>query len=330
MEGMLIDPLIIVRDFHLASTVIVAGIIFFDLFIVAPIWRMKPPFGAAEASFRSSTGKILWISLAISMASALAWLCLLSMRIGHRNFGEAVTDGTVWLVLSQTQFGFAWQMRLLFGGVLTACLLLCRTASNAWTARGLMILSGLFASAYLGSLAFAGHGTEGVGSWQDIHLAADFLHLIAAGLWLGALIPLVLLLFYLGRFQEDGWALAAAHAGSRFSSLGILAVGALLVSGTINAAFLLSGMHSLIDTSYGRLLLLKIVLFAAMVSLAGVNRQYLLPRLSSGVEPDQASVAIQKLVRSALVEIALGLAIVCIVGLLGIMPPANDMAAHMH
>lgn len=329
MEGMLIDPLIIVRDFHLASTVIVAGIIFFDLFIVAPIWRMKPPFRAAQASFRSSTGTILWISLAVSIASALAWLWLLSMRIGHKNFDNVITDGTVWLVLSQTQFGLAWQMRLLFGVLLAACLWLCRNAGTARTARGLTILSGLLASAYLGSLAFAGHGAEGVGFWQNIHLTADFLHLIATGLWLGALIPLVLLLVYLSRFQEDGWALAAARAGSRFSSLGILAVGVLLVSGTVNAAFLLGGMHSLIDTSYGRLLLLKVVLVAAMVSLASVNRQYLLPRLSNS-PADEASGMAQRLIRSALVEIALGLAIVCIVGLLGIMVPANDMAAHMH
>jgi copper resistance protein D len=142
--------------------------------------------------------------------------------------------------------------------------------------------------------------------------------------------PLVLLLVYLGRFREDGWASLAARAGSRFSSLGILAVGVLLVSGTVNAAFLLGGMHSLIDTDYGRLLLLKVALFAAMLGLAGMNRQNLLPRLLGGAGAGQAPVALRKLVQSALAEIALGLAIVCIVGLLGIMPPATQLAAHMH
>jgi putative copper resistance protein D len=89
-------------------------------------------------------------------------------------------------------------------------------------------------------------------------------------------------------------------------------------------------MHSLIDTDYGRLLLLKVVLFAAMLGLAGMNRQNLLPRLLGGAGTGQTSVALRKLVQSALVEIALGLAIVCIVGLLGIMAPATEMAAHMH
>ena len=329
MESTLINPLVIVRDLHLASTVIVAGIFFFDLLIASPLWRTIPLAGAARKSFQSASGWVLWLSLALSIASALAWLCLLSMRIGGKGFGDVITDGTVWLVLSRTQFGLAWQIRLLFGGLLAALLWL-RSASQGRFANGLAILAALLASAYIGSLAFAGHGAEGLGAGQDIHLAADFLHLIAAGLWLGALVPLVLLLVYLARLREDGWALAAARAGSRFSTLGILAVGVLLVSGTVNAAFLLGGMHSLIDTEYGRLLLLKIALFAAMVSLAGINRQYLLPRLCNGGGTDQPSATVRKLVRSALVEIALGLAIVCIIGLLGIMPPANEMAAHMH
>jgi putative copper resistance protein D len=326
----LINPLIVTRDIHLASTVIVAGIIFFDLFIASPVWQTKPSFHATHAGFQSSTSKILWTALALSIASAPAWLVLLSMRIGHKDLNEAFADGIVWRVLSQTQFGLAWQLRLLFSVLLAACLLLRRTASSVRLANGLGLLSGLFVAAYLGSLAFAGHGAEGLGFEQNVHLAADFLHLIAAGLWLGALIPLALLLVYLGRFREDGWVLAAARAGSRFSTLGILAVGILLVSGTINAAFLLGGMHNLIDTEYGRLLLLKITLFVAMVSLATVNRQHLLPRLWGTPGEDQASRTVQQLLRSTVTEMAAGLAIILIVGLLGIMAPAHQMAAHLH
>jgi putative copper resistance protein D len=123
---------------------------------------------------------------------------------------------------------------------------------------------------------------------------------------------------------------AAAAAAGRFSTLGILAVGILLVSGTINAAFLLGGVHSLINTAYGRLLLLKVLLFAAMVSLAGINRQSLLPRLSDHVGTEQGARTVQQLVRSALVERAIGIAIVLIVGVLGIMAPANELTAHLH
>ena len=325
----MIDPLVIVRDIHLASTVIVAGIVFFDLVIISPVWRMKPPFRATKIRFQASSRTIQWIALALSIASALAWLVLLSMRIAHKSVNDVVTDGTAWLVLSQTQFGLVWQLRMLLGALLAACLTWRGAARSGQLANALRVLASLCAGVYLGSLAFAGHGAEGLGLDQDIHLVADVLHLIAAGLWLGALVPLVLLLACLWRFQEDGWVSAAAQAGSRFSTLGILAVGILLFSGAINAAFLLTGMHSLIDTDYGRLLLLKLMLAGTMVGLAVINRQYLLPRLSDRSEAATGSV-VRNLIRSTLLEIALGIAIVCIVGALGIMPPANEMAAHMH
>ena len=322
----MINPLVIVRDIHFASSVIVAGVVFFDLLIASPVLRRGLRFPKAEFSFRKTANRILWISLALSIISAVAWLCLLSMRIAGKPFGDVIADGTIWTVLAQTQFGFTWQMRLLLGGLLGACLLLLRKASEGKTneraaTTWLLIAASLLAGAYLGALAFAGHGEEGTGLGQHIHLAADFLHLDAAGLWLGALVPLALLLASLRRFSEDGWVSAAAAAAGRFSTLGILAVGILVVSGTVNAAFLLGGMHNLIDTAYGRLLLLKIALFAVMLFLAGINRQYLLARLSKVGGTDLGSRTVQQLIRSGAAEIALGFAIVLIVGVLGMMAP---------
>jgi putative copper resistance protein D len=81
---------------------------------------------------------------------------------------------------------------------------------------------------------------------------------------------------------------------------------------------------------YGQLLLLKMTLFAAMVCLAGFNRQYLLPRLFGDVGIEQGPKTVQWLVRSALAEIFLGLGVIMIVGMLGIMAPAIDMGPHVH
>jgi putative copper resistance protein D len=330
VEDILINPLIAVRDIHFGSSVIVAGVVFFDLLIASPTFRMEGlRLGTTVAVFKDRTVRVFWIGLALSIISGFVWLCLLSARIAGKPVAEVIADGTIWVVLSRTQFGFAWELRFFFGLMLAACLLV-RRASNARVSIWQEALAALLAAAYLGSLAFAGHGEEGLGLLRNLHLAADFLHLIAAGVWLGGLIPLALLLVYLRRFREATWVSAACDAASRFSNLGILAVGMLLISGTINAAFLIGEMHSLIGTRYGRFLLLKIMLFAAMVGLAGINRQYLLPRLYGGVGPDQGSRTVPWLVRSTLVEIVLGLGIILIVGMLGIMAPATDMAAHLH
>jgi copper resistance protein D len=326
----LINPLIIVRDIHYASSMIVAGIIFFDLFIASPILRSDPRWQTSERSFRKAADKTLWISLALSIATAFAWLVLLAARIADKPWDEAIADGTLWTVLSRTQFGFAWQARLLLAAALAACLLWQRKAGAGHAAAAVRILASLLAAAYLGSLAFAGHGAKGLSFERNIHLTADALHMIAAGLWIGGLAPFVLLLSRLRRLGEQGWVSIAAAAGSRFSTFGILAVGLLLVSGTINASFLLAGMHSLIDTSYGRLLLLKLVLFAAMLCLAGINRQYLLPRLRDDAGFKGSFRTVHRLVGNSLAELALGVAIVLIVGALGVMAPANEMAAHIH
>jgi copper resistance protein D len=264
----------------------------------------------------------------VSVASAIAWLLLLAARIADEPFDEVIADGTVWTVLSQTQFGLTWAVRFLFAAALTGSLLLQRSAKavGVWQ----RVLAALLAGAYLGSLAFAGHGEEGLGFERNIHLAADFLHLLAAGVWLGGLIPFAILLTCLRRFREQSWVTAARNTGVRFSTLGIFAVGFLLATGAINTSFLVGGLQGLTDTTYGQWLLLKIGLFIAMLCLATINRQYLLPRLGSRTGADQGVLTVQRLVLSTFLEIALGLGIIAIVGVLGISAPAIGMAAHMH
>ena len=330
MENTLINPLIAVRDIHFGSSVIVAGIVLFDLLVASPTLRaMGLRFGLTMAVFRVRTALALWISLALSIISGFAWLCLLAARIVGKPFGDVIADGTVWIVLSQTQFGFAWKLRFLLVVLLAACLL-GRQAKNTVAPIWQEALAALLAGAYLGSLAFAGHGEEGLGPGRNLHLAADFLHLIAAGLWLGGLVPFALFLVYLHRFHEEAWGTAASDASYRFSTLGIVAVATLLFSGIINASFLIGGMPALVGTSYGRLLLLKVTLFAGMVCIAGINREYLLPRLAGDIGGNPASRPLQGLVRNTLIEIALGIGVILIVGMLGIMAPATDMHNHIH
>jgi putative copper resistance protein D len=272
----------------------------------------------------------MWISLAFSIASATAWLWLLSARITGKTVADVVADGTAWIVLTQTQFGLAWEIRLLLAFLLAVCALLRKEAGEGSASASLMIATALLAGAYLGGIAFAGHGAEGLGFQRTTHIVSDVLHLNAAGLWLGGLVPLTLVLFYLRRFREDDAPVAAAAIAGRFSSIGIFAVGVLLVSGTINAGVLLDGMGNLIDAPYGRLLLLKIVLFAVMVGVAGINRQRLLPQLQQALKFERGSRPVDQLFRNSLIEIALGIAIVVIVGTLGVMPPANQIGVHVH
>jgi hypothetical protein len=142
------------------------------------------------------------------------------------------------------------------------------------------------------------------------------LHLLAAAGWLGTLPALALLLAWTHRHGQPQHAVRATR---RFSRLGIACVLVLLASGIVNSWNLLYAPGDLVATDYGRLVSLKICLFAAMLGIAAVNRFRLTPRLPSAA-------AGRALLRNSLAETTLGLGILFAVGALGTMaPPAHHM-----
>ena len=105
------------------------------------------------------------------------------------------------------------------------------------------------------------------------------------------------------------------------------------ISGMINAWSLVGGTSNLVSTDYGRLLQLKIALFTGMVGLAAINRLQLMPRLSRVAEvgtSELKSKTTRRLEWNALLEISIGLVIICIVGVLGVTPPATEAHVHVH
>jgi mono/diheme cytochrome c family protein/uncharacterized membrane protein len=173
----------------------------------------------------------------------------------------------------------------------------------------------------LASLAWAGHGASTPGLAGDLHLAADFLHLLAAGLWLGTLPALILFLAEGRHSGGPNWAAVAATATRRYSNMAIASVTALLAGGVVNTWFLAGTLPALVGTEYGRLLLTKIGLFIAMLIVAAVNLLRLTPRLARGGTPNIFRRTVARLQSNAGIETALGLGVVAVVSVLGTVPP---------
>src|SRR5262249_45407089 len=134
----------------------------------------------------------------------------------------------------------------------------------------------------LASIAGAGHAAAGTGWTGDLHLIGDGAHLLAAGAWVGGLVPLALL-FADARSDNASLSARAAHGATlRFSVVGIIAVAALLATGVLNAVFLVGSVPALLGSDYGHLLMLKIALFLTMATFAAINRQWLTPQLADG------------------------------------------------
>jgi putative copper resistance protein D len=312
---LLSDPLIAARAVHFASTVLLVGTIVFGCLVAEPAFGSTGA-GSSQNKFRRQLAWIAWIALATAVVSGAAWLILLAAEISGRPLAEVFRENVVWTVLTRTRFGADWSVRIVLAILLAGALIaFARNGEAVAGWRGAVLAT--IAAAFFGSLAWAGHAAATRGLVGDLHLAADALHLVAAGAWLGGLLPLTLLLA--AARGAGGPAIAVARdATRRFSALGIVSVATILGTGCVNTWLLAGSVPALAGTDYGRLLLLKIGLFIAMVAVAGFNRGRLTPRLAS---PQGSDDALRRLRRNALVEAALGLAILGIVGVLGTLPP---------
>ncbi|PYJ93166.1 MAG: hypothetical protein DME62_09840 [Verrucomicrobia bacterium] len=117
----------------------------------------------------------------------------------------------------------------------------------------------------------------------------------------------------------------AASVTRRFSFLSLVTVGTLAITGAVNGYFLVGTLHALVATVYGRLLLLKIALFAAMVVIGAFNLLWLKPQIlvaAKSTALGESSKLLRSLRRNVLSELFLGTIVIVVVGALGITPPA--------
>ncbi len=230
---------------------------------------------------------------------------------------EVYAQGTLWTVLSQTDFGNDWLARSVFICVLAGLLIRLLPTAGA-KSPWLKAAAVIFAASLVGSLAWAGHAIGAQGIEGIVHPIADVLHLIGAAAWVGTLVPLALLL------SMTGDKLAVARTAIlRFSTLGLASVGTLLLTGIINTWYLAGSVSALTGSTYGRLLLIKLALFLIMVGIAVFNWSQLTPKLVRNADGGAARKARRALCRNAAIEASCGAAIIGIVAVLGTLPPAS-------
>ncbi len=306
--------LAVTRSVHFAATLLLAGGVVFRFGVLARGSAERDALRAAMRDFLGRTSIAAWLAAVVSGA---VWVFLLAGEIAGTPPLAALHHGIDRTLLAQTQFGQVWQLRGLMALLVLATLFIAERARSgvAWKSA----LAVIAALAFAGSLAWSGHGAATPGPVGVLHLVADIAHLIAASLWLGGLAPLSLLLWRTRHGGTDGK--AAREATRRFAGIAVVSVLVLLASGIVNTLFLVSSVSALIDTLYGRLLLAKIALFVVMLAFAAVNRLRLTPAIGQS-GPAGPRAAARMAVHSAC-ELALGLAILAVVGVLGMLPPSG-------
>jgi putative copper resistance protein D len=187
----------------------------------------------------------------------------------------------------------------------------------------------LFAAVGLSTLVWSGHGAMDTGTRGGIHLAADTLHLLGAGAWLGALAAFLLVLLrpVQGQGRDDAYQhlLLLRQAVTGFSSAGTLIVAVLIVTGIVNYLLIVGpSLEGMASSPYGVLLLVKLGLFGAMLALAAANRFRLGPLLERARSSIDIARAKRALCNSLAIETTAMMLILLAVAWLGTLsPPGN-------
>ncbi|MBO0816881.1 MAG: CopD family protein, partial [Actinobacteria bacterium] len=185
---------------------------------------------------------------------------------GDRTLGQAVSE-----LLTGTRWGHLWLTREAALIALVAVILGIRSRLDGPPTRRPAVLSASAAALVLVVACVEGLGSHSAAleSARPAAVAAYSLHVLTALVWLGALPALVLVLVprVAGLPPRD---VARACRGP-FSTLIVISVTVLVVTGLYGAGTQVAEPGQLLSTSYGRTLLLKVALLAAVGGLGLAN-----------------------------------------------------------
>jgi len=174
----------------------------------------------------------------------------------------------------QTRFGVAFLVMTVGFAVVAALLALAwaldrRDLRLPALALALLLASGLSLSSH--------QATEPNATWASE--LADWLHLVAACVWVGGLVTLAFVV----------WPAAAPalrrQAFLGFSRIAIALVAVLVLAGGYLAVVRLPRVSDLWETGYGRLLLVKVGIVAFALAWGGIHHLFVRPRIAAGRDP---------------------------------------------
>jgi putative copper export protein/methionine-rich copper-binding protein CopC len=247
------------------------------------------------------------VAAVAAIALIIAWIARLvaqSYALGDVGIG-AILGGTTW--------GKAWIIGAAAAIVaLGAATIAGRSGSRAgWAVMTLAVLAATIA------LPLSGHAVA-TPRLSTLAVAADALHVLAAGGWLGTLlvtvvagIPVTLRGAPGSRGRE-----ASALIGA-FSPIALSCAGLLVVTGLVAATLHLGSVGALWQSRYGQVLLIKLAVIAVLLVVASINWRILRPRLGT----DQAT---RRIRGSAVAELALALVVLIVTAVLVATPPPAE------
>ena len=249
------------------------------------------------------------VNPASAAVGRMALIGALVAAAGGIVFAEAQRQAaeTGFFRLFETEIGRS----LLYRGVLIA---ICIAAGvGAYRAAGRLRARLLGAAAIAAGAAMlvhveAGHASA-ITSWTWVAVGSQWIHFIAAGIWIGGLGALLLAIRGL-----DGD--VRGRAVRRFSALAGITLAAVVVTGVVRSITEIDSWSELFSSGYGRAILIKVTLLGGLAALGAINRYRNVPRSSASV------LGLQRISR---IEIGVASVVIAVAAVLAsISPPADD------
>jgi copper transport protein len=275
------------------------------------------------AGFLLPSGKPKEMRQALILSSAyllLAFLIIAATALliqGCKLQGGRVPSGeTLLRYATLTQSGRIWLGREIFAVLLAAVAFrISRQPNDLLHVR----LLGFAVVPLLAGRSFMSHAVA-VRNDTVLAVSADATHLVATSLWAGGL-PVLAAVLYSGKKHFN---LPLAWAGklvARFSRLALVSVAVLVVTGVYGSWIQVGHLNTFLETDYGNVLLIKIMLAVAMIGLGAINFFWTRRKLS-GATNESAEKPIRKQVLTLVgTEGSLAVVVFFVTGVLTVLPP---------
>jgi copper transport protein len=266
--------------------------------------RTAVPNSTGQGVERERLRRIVLLSALVGAGAVVIALLVEVSRVGgapRLGLGSAAA----WDTLADSGYLSAGVLRIL------GLALLATAARVAWRRVPASILAGVGSAVSLVPYAMVGHGAAAPP--QPLMAAVIVTHVGFASVWLGGVVGLAVAL----RARHGAGDLpGATEIAHRFSILMTVVLLVVLGTGSLASWFLLAGSpRNLYATSYGAVLLLKLLLVGAVIVLGGVNHQRVIPRLRAGVDGAWAL-----LLRNSVLEVVMLVTVVLVSSLLATSP----------
>jgi copper transport protein len=310
---------------------------------LAAVAGAEAAWRAASRAFARRLRQLLLVAVLLGLSVSLLGILLQ----GASAAGVSLWASLKSTILSNTlesRFGQVWGARamdwLLIGGLLLTASSSRRELVPALRAdtepepaafvpgprRWVLALLGIGAAYLAITPALAGHAS--IESPVAVFFPVDVLHVLAASVWVGGIACLLFALPAATRAlqgAERGRLLLATLA--RFSPLALACVAVIAVTGVIQAYIDVRTFHGLLHSTYGALIIVKVVLLLVLIGLGWVNRERVIPalrRIAGAERPPGAAGALAR--RTLRGELALMLGVFGVTAALISYAPPIDAA----